>query len=207
MQSPGTRCGNDSIYNIEMTMVIPQPSHDNLPVTVFKKSYNFPPFFTLQPTALTRQAQLKKWSLFIQRYCRHYGLHKISIIEALDTPLFYNRKLEKRLYLKDAKAVVEFMSSKDGDERAEWLGAEKSSAWIWWRKPDEWATLIANWVEETGQKGIVLTLYELVQGETTEKQEFYGLDMEVLQKSLNTLVKKGKAQVFGTDDQQGVKFF
>jgi len=53
----------------------------------------------------------------------------------------------------------------------------------------------------------VLTLYELIEGEPTEKQDFHGLDMEVLQKSLNTLVKKGKAQVFGGDDQQGVKFF
>ncbi len=52
-----------------------------------------------------------------------------------------------------------------------------------------------------------MTLYELTQGEATVKQDFHGLDAEVLQKSLSTLVKKGKAQVFGTEDQQGVKFF
>ncbi|KIW85865.1 hypothetical protein Z517_01258 [Fonsecaea pedrosoi CBS 271.37] len=185
----------------------PQPSHEDLPESVFKKSYNFPPFFSPQPTSLTRQAQLKKWSEFIQRYCRHYRLFQLSIIDTLQSPLFYNARLKKGLSLKDAKAVIEYMASKDGDERAEWRGPEKAVAWIWWRKPEEWATLIVNWVEETGQKGTVLTLYELVQGETTEKQEFYGLDTEVLQKSLNTLVKKGKAQVFGTEDQQGVKFF
>lgn len=37
--------------------------------------------------------------------------------------------------------------------------------------------------------------------------EFHGMDPEVLQRSLNVLVKRGKAQVFGGDDQQGVKFF
>ena len=58
--------------------------------------------------------------------------------------------------------------------------------------------MIAAWVEDTGQKGVVLTLYELVQSEATERQEFYGLDMRILQRSLTTLVKKGKAQVFGT---------
>ncbi|KIW52803.1 hypothetical protein PV05_08423 [Exophiala xenobiotica] len=173
----------------------------------FPKSYNFPPFFSPQPTALTRQAQLKKWSILIQRYCKHHRIFKLTIIDALETPLFHNATLKKRLSLRDAKAAIDYMASKDGGERAEWLGPEKSEAWIWWRKPDEWATVIATWVEETGQKGTVLTLYELVQGETTEKQEFYGLDMEVLRKSLNTLVKKGKAQVFGTEDQQGVKFF
>ena len=93
--------------------------------------------------------------------------------------------------------------------RAEWVGAqgEKSVCWVFWRRVEEWGELIREWVEETGQKGVVLTLYELVEGEATEGQEFYGLDMEILQKSLATVVKKGKAQVFGTEDQMGVKFF
>lgn len=83
----------------------------------------------------------------------------------------------------------------------------KAKAWIWWRKPEEWGNLIREWVDETGQKGSVLTFYEIVEGEATEGQDFYGMDMEVLQKSLNVLVKKGKAQVFGQEDQLGVKFF
>jgi ESCRT-II complex subunit VPS25 len=37
--------------------------------------------------------------------------------------------------------------------------------------------------------------------------EFHGMDPEILQRSLNVLVKRGKAQVFGSEDQQGVKFF
>ena len=177
------------------------------PDFTFPKSYSFPPFFSPQPTLQTRQAQLRKWSILIQKYCRHHRIYELSIVDALDTPLFYNAALRKRLSLKDAKEVIDYMASPDGDERADWLSPEKASAWIWWRKPEEWATLIAAWVEETGQKGVVLTLYELVQGEATERQEFYGLDLRVLQKSMNTLVKKGKAQVFGTEDQQGVKFF
>lgn len=145
--------------------------------------------------------------MFLQRYCRYHRIFQLTIIDALDTPLFRNTTLGKRLNLEDAKAVIDFMVSKDGDERAEWLGPERSAAWVWWRKPEEWATLISTWVDDTGQKGTVLTLYELVHGEATEKQEFHGMDMEVLHRSLNTLVKKGKAQVFGTEDQQGVKFF
>ena len=38
-------------------------------------------------------------------------------------------------------------------------------------------------------------------------QEFHGMDPDVLQKSLHVLVRRGKAQVFGNEDQQGVKFF
>lgn len=173
----------------------------------FPKTYSFPPFFTPQPNALTRASQLRSWSSLIQAYCRHQRLFKLTLVDALDSPLFCNSAMKKRLSAKDAKDVVDYMASKEGDERAEWLGPQKAAAWIWWRKPEEWAALLENWVSGTGQKGTVLTLYELVEGEATEKQDFHGLDMEVLQKSLNTLVKKGKAQVFGGDDQQGVKFF
>jgi ESCRT-II complex subunit VPS25 len=173
----------------------------------FPKSYSFPPFFSPQPTLQTRTAQLRKWSILVQKYCRHQRIFELSIIDALDTPLFHNTALKKRLSLKDAKEVIDYMISSESDERAEWLSPEKASAWIWWRKPEEWANLIAAWVEDTGHKGVVLTLYEITEGEATEKQEFYGMDSRVLQKSLTTLVKKGKAQVFGTDDQQGVKFF
>jgi ESCRT-II complex subunit VPS25 len=70
----------------------------------------------------------------------------------------------------------------------------------------------------------VLTLYELTESEATLSQgrcpsshiaiyellmtpEFHGMDPELLQKALAILVKRGKAQVFGQEDQQGVKFF
>ena len=85
--------------------------------------------------------------------------------------------------------------------------AEKASAWVYWRRPEEWAELIAAWVEGTGQKGSVLTLYELVEGEQMVNQEWVGMDEELLQKALTVLVQRGKAQVFGEVDQQGVKFF
>lgn len=37
--------------------------------------------------------------------------------------------------------------------------------------------------------------------------EFHGLDPDLLQKALGILVKRGKAQIFGQEDSQGVKFF
>ena len=39
------------------------------------------------------------------------------------------------------------------------------------------------------------------------KSDFHGMDQELFKRALNTLVKRGKAQVFGSEDQQGVKFF
>lgn len=134
-------------------------------------------------------------------------MFKLTLVDAIESTLFHNATIKKRLSAKDAKDVIDYMVSKEGEERAEWIGSQKAAAWIWWRTPEEWAALLEHWVNDTGQKGMVLTLYELVEGEATEKQDFHGMDMDVLHKSLNTLVRSGKAQVFGSDDQQGVKFF
>ncbi|RMZ83824.1 hypothetical protein DV737_g1436, partial [Chaetothyriales sp. CBS 132003] len=145
--------------------------------------------------------------MLIQAYCRHHRIYSLTLVAALDTPLFHNAAIRKRLSLQHAKDIVDFMASPAGHTRAEWRGPDKASAWIWWRAPDEWAELISAWVDESGQKNVVLTLYELVEGEATVGQDFYGLDKLLLQRSLATLVKKGRAQVFGGDGQEGVKFF
>ncbi|EON61338.1 hypothetical protein W97_00551 [Coniosporium apollinis CBS 100218] len=174
----------------------------------FPPHHSFPPFYTLQPVLSTRTSQLASWSHLIQAYCRHHRLFQLSLRDAADGPLFYNRALGRRLSLKDAREVVEWMASKEGGERAEWVGdKERDRFWVWWRRPEEWAGVIAAWVEATGQKNTVLTLYELTESDATASQEFHGMDPELLQRSLQILVKRGKAQIFGSDDSLGVKFF
>ncbi|CAN8097959.1 unnamed protein product [Discula destructiva] len=136
--------------------------------------------------------------------------------------LFHNARINRRLALADVREVIAFLR-KDG--RAEYVnrangggssssgsggrgdGDEGDVVWVYWRTPEEWAALVEGWVDATGQRGTVLTLYELVEGEGTIGTEFHGLDHELLQKALNVLVKRGKAQIFGQEDSQGVKFF
>ncbi|KAK2002336.1 ESCRT-II complex subunit [Colletotrichum falcatum] len=127
-----------------------------------------------------------------------------SSAAAAPEELFHNRVLNKRLSLADAREVLDFMR-KDG--RAEALPAGTDVFWVYWRTPDEWAALVEGWIEETAQKGVVLTLYELTEGESTRGTEFHGLDPDLLAKALQILVKRGKAQIFGQEDSQGVKFF
>ncbi|KAL1861572.1 hypothetical protein VTK73DRAFT_6880 [Phialemonium thermophilum] len=195
----------------------------------FPREYYFPPFFTRQTNLTTHHAQLIKWSSLVLSYCRHYRIFKLSLSDesipttnpsfapaATDTgadstprpgagELFFNRKINRRLSLADIRELIEFMR-KDG--RAEYVGGVPGDlVWIYWRTPEEWAALLEAWVDETAQKGTVLTLYELVEGEGTRGTEFHGLDPELLQKALAVLVKRGKAQVFGQEDSQGVKFF
>ncbi|KAI8941353.1 hypothetical protein NX059_002578 [Plenodomus lindquistii] len=184
----------------------------------FPPHYSFPPFFTLQPVASTRSSQLLSWSTLIQSYCRHHRIFSLSLIDALSTPLFTNSTLRRSLSLRDAKAVLAWMATPEGGNRAEWIptGANKKAkgdegeggkAWIYWRRPEEWAVALEEWVERTGQKGTVLTLYEIVEGDASLREEFAGMDMELLQKSLGVCVKRGKAQIFGGEGSEGVKFF
>lgn len=58
-----------------------------------------------------------------------------------------------------------------GGRRTEWIdGGSKTVAWVWWRRPEEWAEILADWVEITGQKNTVLTVYELIEGKGTASQ-------------------------------------
>jgi ESCRT-II complex subunit VPS25 len=112
----------------------------------FPREHSFPPFFTRQPTLQTHHAQLQKWSSLILAYCRYNRLFKLSLIDSIDSPLFYNQRINKRLGISDVKEVVEFMR-KEG--RTEWIGGNGGDCWVWWRTPEEWAGGIYEWVSLT----------------------------------------------------------
>ncbi|KAI8950371.1 ESCRT-II complex subunit-domain-containing protein [Xylaria longipes] len=172
----------------------------------FPREWSFPPFFTRQYNANTVYSQDSKWASLILSYCAFHRIYKLSLTSAAAEELFHNRRLNKRLSLADAREVLGFMRR---DGRVEFLGGDEGGdvVWVYWRTPEEWAALVETWVDDTAQKGTVLTLYELSQGEDTVGTEFHGLDPELLQKALQVLVKRNKAQIFGQEDQLGVKFF
>ena len=103
------------------------------------------------------------------------------------------------------------MSKPDNGSRIEWItpikGEQVSACYVFWRTPPEWADMLYGWVEETGQKGSVLTIYELKEGDAVRGKEWKDMDEALLRKVLTVLVKRGKAQVFGQAEGEGVKFF
>ncbi|KAI0120566.1 ESCRT-II complex, vps25 subunit [Hypoxylon sp. NC0597] len=186
--------------------------NNSQPAFEFPREYNFPPFFTRQTNLTTLHAQLEKWSSLVLAYCRHHRLFRLSLSYegTAHEELFRNRRLGRSLRLADAREVLDFMRREGRAEPVLGNSGSKEGGdvyWIYWKTPEEWAALVEAWVEDTAQKNSVLTLYELTEGEGTRGTEFHGLDPELLQKALQVLVKRGKAQIFGQEDQQGVKFF
>jgi ESCRT-II complex subunit VPS25 len=139
----------------------------------FPREYHFPPFYTMQPNLTTRHAQLTKWSSLILAYCRHHRIFKISISNASagtsthsTEDLFHNKRLDRRLAPADIREVLEFMRT---DGLAEFVVRDGAGdvCWVFWRTPEEWAAIVEAWIDETAQRGTVLTMYELTEGEGT----------------------------------------
>lgn len=80
--------------------------------------------------------------------------------------------------------------------------------WLYWKRPEEWASTIYDWINETGQTGSIMTFYELTQGDMAHTTEFHELPEPILRKALDVLARQGKAQVFqgAGEDGDGVKF-
>ncbi|KAA8904886.1 ESCRT-II complex, vps25 subunit, partial [Sphaerosporella brunnea] len=157
-----------------------------------------------QPNASTWTAQRSAWSALILTYCRANKLWQLHLSDALDAPLFHNAALGRRLKHQDAIEVLEHMAA-EGD--VEWIGENKTSVNVWWKRSEEWGSGIYYWIDNTGQKGSVLTLYEIAHGDLTRNQEWYGMEEGMLKKALGVLVKRGSAQIFGSGEEMGVKFF
>uniref|UniRef100_A0A9L0JCL8 Vacuolar protein-sorting-associated protein 25 n=1 Tax=Equus asinus TaxID=9793 RepID=A0A9L0JCL8_EQUAS len=59
--------------------------------------YRFPPFFTLQPNVDTRQKQLAAWCSLVLSFCRLHKQSSMTVMEAQESPLFNNVKLQRIL--------------------------------------------------------------------------------------------------------------
>lgn len=199
-----------TVYTPSTTINTIQPSNPEITFT-FPTYTTFPPFYTLQPNLTTRARQLELWSSLITSYCAHLCVFRLSPSNP-PPHLFSNAMAKRSLNTTSIRAVLDYMSKPENGSRIEWIpptakGQQSDSCYVWWRSAGEWADLIYGWVEETGQKGSVLTIYELRESDAVKGKEWREMDEGMLRKVLGVVVKRGKAQVFGQAEGEGVKFF
>ncbi|KAH0539703.1 vacuolar protein-sorting-associated protein 25 [Cotesia glomerata] len=166
--------------------------------------YSFPPFFTLQPHAETKEKQLSAWTSLVLNYYQSTKQSILDVREINSSPLFNNTAIQRKLSAEVVQLILESLQ-KSGNATP--LDKTKQRWLIHWHTFEEWGNIVYNWAQENGFINSVCTLFELTQGENTVDQEFYGINTEVLIRSLKTLEAQGKAELIMFDDNQGVKFF
>ena len=165
------------------------------------KLSKFPPFYTKQPNLETWQKQLELWTSFILDYSRVNRIYTLRC-KHQEVP-FYNPDINRSLPIDAIRTVLEQLVA---IKRGSW-DKTKESCKVYWNTPNEWAEMIYNWAKDTGKIGTVCTLFELLQGDDVQSQEFCGLDEDIAKLALSALEKDKKATVFeSTDKSIGVKF-
>lgn len=150
----------------------------------------------------------------------------LDLNEELNGELFCNQSLNRRLNYDTLFSILTDLVSTGS---AEWMQDKFSNSspnkkrvgkvcLIKWRKGEEWARLILEWVFKSGSTNSVLTGYELLHGESTESEEFHNLHPILFQEAIQILTKQGKCQLFSTSsssvstnitnvEEMGIKFF
>ncbi|XP_058831636.1 vacuolar protein-sorting-associated protein 25 [Topomyia yanbarensis] len=164
--------------------------------------YNFPPFFTVQSHAKTKEHQLATWKSLLLDYQNHNRQAILNINE--DSALFVNESISRKLSPEGRLWIMEELT-KSGNAAP--LDKRKQQWEVYWHTLEEWSALVYDWAVANGMTNTVCTLYELVAGDTSVGEEFHGLDLNVFKKALKLLETKGKCELIEFDDNEGVKFF
>ncbi|KAK6456995.1 vacuolar protein sorting [Scheffersomyces xylosifermentans] len=186
----------------------------------FPKIHSFPPLYTKQPNATILSNQLDSWSQIVLQYCEYYKitsmtLHGTPKVSQLDVnleslpSLFQNKTINRTVNSDLQTSIFNHLIHKLN--KAEYINPKKPDLgiYIYWRTIVEWAQLLYDFVDKSGQLGTVLTLYELTKSEDSGVPEsLRNLDEALLIKVLKeVLIKQGKAQLLMTEEGEigGVK--
>ncbi|KAF3988691.1 hypothetical protein FT663_03923 [Candidozyma haemuli var. vulneris] len=179
----------------------------------FPKLHSFPPFFTKQSNATILEHQLEAWSSLILSYCEYYKIYSLSGTGAVLSaqkkdvefpPLFENKSVERACSDSFKREIFSHLIHKN--DRASYIDPKKSDAGVLvhWRTLPEWAKLLRDYVDSTGQLGTILTVYELTQSEdSTTSEDFRNIDYNLFVRILQLLMKQGKAQILMAEDNSG----
>jgi ESCRT-II complex subunit VPS25 len=174
---------------------------------VFPAIHDFPPFYTRQEHEETWARQQALWSDIILAYVRHHRIVELDVDEQLSSALFANAKIQRRAGPELARLLVDYLVQCGNSEWVE--GRKKGRALVWWRRPEEWARIIADYAKDRGLGGSVCTRYELLEGEDVADQEFYKMSPALWTKVAGELERTGRARVFSTGSSAtdiGIKF-
>ncbi|EAL18636.1 hypothetical protein CNBJ0610 [Cryptococcus deneoformans B-3501A] len=185
----------------------PLRSHKSASGFEYPAMWSFPPFFTLQPNPQTLAHQLQLWRRLVLDWSRHERVFEMNTDSTGKDVLevFENRTINRRLLPPSLKTLMGEMV-KNGEAAAN-PPKQDSQYLIYWRKPEEWGDIIYHWVMDNGLNSSIMTFYEITDGDLSHTTEFHELPISILRKALETLVKRGRAQIIEGKDEIGEGHF
>mmetsp|Transcript_21634 Transcript_21634/g.38564 ORF Transcript_21634/g.38564 Transcript_21634/m.38564 type:complete len:176 (-) Transcript_21634:86-613(-) len=170
------------------------------------KFWSYPPYFTLQPVAETREKQISLWHDLILSYCKRHKIYVIPSNAAENFPLFENKDISRRL---NQDAISTILGAAVTAGKAEWVNSAQQNCIIYWRSLEDWAQLLHSFAQSTGMSDVVMTVDEISTGLETKGTDLEGVHKEVLLRAIQRLESRGHARLFkgGDGDDDGVKFF
>lgn len=147
---------------------------------------------------------MQAWRQLVLDYVKANKQSIVDVREAQNSPLFRNTTISRQLSIEGIIQVMEDLSKTGHSEP---IDKARNRWYIYWEPIEEMSNAIYRWASNNGFLGSVCTFYELVEGENTTEEIFYGLDSEVLHRVLKKLEQQKKAEIMIFDDSQGVKFF
>ncbi|XP_060837661.1 vacuolar protein-sorting-associated protein 25 [Rhopalosiphum padi] len=162
--------------------------------------YSFPPFFTIQPNAETRQKQLDAWRTLVLDYCRTQKVSVIDVREGDLLPVFNNTTISRKL---SSEAIMTVLGVLQKTGNAEPLDKSRTRWNIYWHTLDEWASIVYKWAQDNAMLNTVCTFYEI----SSDSGDLNGIDDAVLTKALRVLERRQQAEILTLDGGSGVKFF
>lgn len=169
--------------------------------------HSAPPFFTQQPNPNTQAVVTEHWTKLILSYARH---RRLFLLRVEDTEvagndwdeIFRNEQIRRRLLPSHLAHIMEDMVTKN---KAVYEPARQTrSVLLYWRTPEEWAEVLHNWADSTGQLNTILTFYEII--EPPVPSQLSGIPMTLLRKAIAVLTKTSRAQIISVADGEGVRF-
>lgn len=172
---------------------------------MFPPIHDFPPFYTKQVCEETLETQKEIWSNIIQSYCRLHHIFRLEVDSIVVTDLCQNAKIGRKL---SKETLILFLSQMAKNRKIKWLEVN-STCLIYWKSLEEWCESILNWVEKNSLNGSIYTFYEIREGDLSKEEDFYQMDIAMLEECLTLLTRKKKAEIFVGEDEhtKGIKFY
>ncbi|ORX34044.1 ESCRT-II complex subunit-domain-containing protein [Kockovaella imperatae] len=176
---------------------------------VFPAIWSFPPFFTLQPNPSTLSHQLTLWTNLVLSWAAHERMFMLNCDSPEPGQVFHNKSIKRKLLPGSMRTLLSHMAQEGHAALDPPKQSPPTTYLIYWRKPDEWGQMIYDWVMDHGLATSIMTFYEITDGDMSETTDFREMPVPLLRKSLETLVKKGRAQIIRGegDSGDGARFF